>query len=201
MKSYHILSSDLYIMKDSYKQELYPHDLQLFDHPPAGNIALNEFNQIAIDRIKGMTQIYHFWVHVILKTHIFTVLQLVEQVSSKYPDLSHHQYAMILRKELCDADLGYYVRLVVRPEAVCRTADQKEARKRDHISHYILRMAFSYEQEDWYWFYDQEKRLCEWKCASMTAQSSKDFISIHKLNYTPVHFGSNLITNYISSDE
>lgn len=33
--------------------ELYPHDLQLYKIPPMGNISLTEFEQLAMDRLKG----------------------------------------------------------------------------------------------------------------------------------------------------
>lgn len=33
--------------------ELYPHDLQFYKVPPIGNLSLSEFEQLAMDRLKG----------------------------------------------------------------------------------------------------------------------------------------------------
>lgn len=33
--------------------ELYPHDLQMYRLPPLGDITLMEFDQMAMDRLKG----------------------------------------------------------------------------------------------------------------------------------------------------
>lgn len=33
--------------------ELYPHDLQMYSSPPVCEISLTEFEQLAVDRLKG----------------------------------------------------------------------------------------------------------------------------------------------------
>lgn len=38
----------------TYKQQDYPHRLNLYDTPPTAEITLEEFEQWAIDRLKGM---------------------------------------------------------------------------------------------------------------------------------------------------
>ncbi len=37
-----------------YKQQEYPHRLNLYDTPPTAEITLEQFEQWAIDRLKGM---------------------------------------------------------------------------------------------------------------------------------------------------
>lgn len=43
----------------SFKQQDYPHRLNFYDVPPTSEITLEEFEQWAIDRLKGKTMLLH----------------------------------------------------------------------------------------------------------------------------------------------
>jgi len=43
----------------TYKQQEYPHRLNFYDVPPTKEITLEEFEQWAIDRLRGTYQPYH----------------------------------------------------------------------------------------------------------------------------------------------
>ncbi|TKS85460.1 E3 SUMO-protein ligase ZNF451 [Collichthys lucidus] len=99
--------------------ELYGHALQFYGQPPLENISLSEFETFAVDRLK--------------------LLKTIENLGVSYVKLSE-QYSKKLEAEFKTLSFPY------RPEADDRKTQtgpsELEKRRKDHISHFILRLAY-----------------------------------------------------------
>lgn len=104
-------------------ENTYPQNIQFYHLPPIRDISLQEFEDIAIERIK--------------------VFRILEQAAAK--NLRHYsnEYKDSILEELNSQKLKNYVRLIQ-----VSTLDEKKkeaellARERDYISHFILRFAY-----------------------------------------------------------
>ncbi|XP_063230800.1 DNA primase large subunit-like [Bacillus rossius redtenbacheri] len=145
--------------------ELYPHDLQLYVLPPTCNISLAEFETLALDRLK--------------------VLRIIEQVGIKeqVKNLEDKKNAVVA--ELKKSGLKSFARLMTGPGTGCSDAEL-QARKQDHISHFILRLAYCRSQELRRWFLSKELELFRLRFHSLSPEGVRSFLQINRLDYSPI---------------
>ena len=96
----------------------YPHRLQFFELPPDEEVSLEEFETLAIERLK--------------------VLKAIETAKVRWPNRGN--------------DYDTFVRAAVRKHLpLTPSADADAAydeRRRDHISHFVLRLAYCKRDEE-----------------------------------------------------
>ncbi|XP_018604760.1 DNA primase large subunit [Scleropages formosus] len=136
--------------------ELYGHCLQLYTQPPLENISLVEFEQFAVDRMKLLKTVENLGV-----THIKT----------------SEDYSKKLHAEISSLNFPH------RTEAV---ASEYEKRRKDHISHFILRLAYCQTEDLRRWFIQQEMDLFRHRFNDLSPKSKSDFLHRNSLQYETI---------------
>ncbi|KHN76917.1 DNA primase large subunit [Toxocara canis] len=109
-------------------------NLQLYLEPPVEDISLSEFGKMAIGRLK--------------------VLRVVEQLKERFAG-DNDSMSEALSREL--------LKLMPIACGMCATDKVAEERRRDLISHFILRLAFCKTPEQTKWFIQQEIDLFRYR--------------------------------------
>ncbi|CAG5118444.1 unnamed protein product [Candidula unifasciata] len=139
----------------------YPHRLQLYTHPPTDTISLQEFEELAVERLK--------------------VLKAVETVGITHQK-GTSKYTELLEKEISATKLK---------DSILRTKTgqpekEVENRQRDHVSHFILRLAYCRSEDLRRWFLAQELDLFRFRFQMEDAASKAQFLTANNLKYKPV---------------
>ena len=107
--------------EESFKQ-LLPHNCLFYILPPLIDVSLKEFEDLAIERLK--------------------LLRIVEQAGVKFPKILSEEWKKHIKDELNIAGLKHFVRLL-NGNGTTQTVEQDlYARRRDYLSHFILRFAY-----------------------------------------------------------
>ena len=111
---------DKIIMEENL-EKLYPHNVLLYKLPPTSDITLQEFEEVALERLK--------------------VFRILEDVCKTNIRIYSEEWKDKIINELNQENLKNYVRLI---QGVGKAKKESEmiARKRDYISHFILRMVY-----------------------------------------------------------
>lgn len=146
--------------------EPFPHDLQLYDSPPFGDVKLEEMQQWCVDRLK--------------------VLKLVEKIwRENYRKPSKFCLAL-LTKELEERELNNFVTLLTSPGCESQTPVDRHLRKNDCLSHFLLRSAFAFQFEKRLWFFVHEVTLFRWRFSSLNRKGAEAFYRINGLRFDPI---------------
>ncbi|XP_012521525.1 DNA primase large subunit isoform X2 [Monomorium pharaonis] len=148
---------------------MYPHDLQLYQNVPHEVISLNELQEISEMRLK--------------------VLCLVERIHLQKLTMTVSQRKAALVEVLRKEGLNEFARLIDSPG--CKFHSDKcntrtcniYIRRRDHISHFVLRSAFAFNVFKKRWFFKQETRLFKWRSSSLDNKGIRQFIQINNFKF------------------
>lgn len=164
---------DFNIKRKSTKQpiigshmEMYVHDLQFYKLPPTENITLNEFETLAIERLKLLRSLA---TATTLKGH---------RVYSK-------EWIESIKEDMWAEGLKYYVRLCEKSGSGTAEMDL-QARRKDHISHFILRLAYCRTEELRRWFIARELELFKMRFMTMRGDAVEEFFKVNNLSYTNI---------------
>ncbi|KAA8583893.1 DNA primase large subunit [Etheostoma spectabile] len=142
--------------------ELYLHPLQFYGQPPLENISLSEFEAFAVDRLK--------------------LLKTIENLGVSHVKLSD-QYTKKLESESKALNFLY------RPEADDRKSSgptEYEKRRKDHISHFILRLAYCQTEDLRRWFIQQEVDLFRYRFNELHPKQKLEFLHRNNLQYDTI---------------
>lgn len=104
-------------------EQLYPHNVIIYRLPPTNDITLKEFEDLAYERLK--------------------LLRIFEQASLKNLRLLSDEWKESIKTELNREGLKGYLRLFSGGDGSSTKKElDLEARRRDYISHFILRLAY-----------------------------------------------------------
>ncbi|XP_054456290.1 DNA primase large subunit [Anoplopoma fimbria] len=149
--------------------ELYGQPLQFYGDPPLENVSLSEFESFAVDRLK--------------------LLKTVENLGVSYVKLSD-PYSNKLNSEL------KALNFVLRPDKDDRKPQsgpsEYEKRRKDHISHFILRLAYCQTEDLRRWFIQQEVDLFRCRFNSMSASQKLEFLHRNNLKYDTIGPGEKI---------
>lgn len=98
---------------------LLPHNCLFYILPPLCDVSLKDFEDLAIERLK--------------------LLRILEQAGAKHPKVLSKEWKDHVKDELNVAGLKHFVRLL---EGNSNTNKDMNARRRDYLSHFILRFAY-----------------------------------------------------------
>ncbi|XP_052757862.1 DNA primase large subunit [Galleria mellonella] len=143
--------------------ETYPHDLQLYKIPPIDNISLQEFESLALERLNLLR---------CLATA--TTLKNLRPYSNEW-----REYIIT---ELRNKGLKYYAKLCDK-SACGNTEMDLQARRKDHIAHFILRLAYCRTEELRRWFIARELELFRMRFMTMNTESVDTFFKLNNLCY------------------
>ncbi|KAI4812461.1 hypothetical protein KUCAC02_023847 [Chaenocephalus aceratus] len=143
--------------------ELYSHPLLFYVQPPLENISLMEFETFAVERLK--------------------LLKTIENLGVSYVKLSD-QYIKKLEAESKALNFLY------RPEADDRKPlsgpTEQEKRRKDHISHFILRLAYCQTEDLRRWFIQQEVDLFRYRFNDLYPKQKLEFLHRNNLQYDTI---------------
>lgn len=153
-------------VESSSLQDLYKHDLQLYIKPPNYEITLTEFEDLALDRLQ--------------------VLRVLEQATHKGHKLFSQEWKDCVRADIKKENLNKFYRLI-RSTGISNPIDADlQARRADHISHFILRLAYCRSDDLRRWFLARELELFSLRFHELTNESIEEFLALNKLTYTPI---------------
>ncbi|XP_013097163.2 DNA primase large subunit [Stomoxys calcitrans] len=152
-------------------EQNYKHNVLLYRMPPTEDIKIQEFEDLALERLK--------------------VLRIMEQAQTKGLRFLSDDWKEYVHDELSREGLKGYLRLCTNggntaTNNISKHEFELQARRRDYISHFILRLAYCRTQELKSWFIAREMELFKYKFSAMTPAEIKHFLELHDLNYVPL---------------
>lgn len=114
------------------------------------------------------------------------VLSLVERIHLRKLTTSVLQRRAALVEELREEGIDEFAKLVDSPGCRSYTDMDIRIRRRDHISHFVLRSAVAFNALKKRWFFKQEARLFKWRFSSLDNEGIRQFMYINNFNFTPV---------------
>ncbi|XP_030756767.1 DNA primase large subunit-like [Sitophilus oryzae] len=143
---------------------IYSHDLSLYSEYPTNLLGLSEFEELALERLQ--------------------LLRIIEQASLKGHKLFSNDWKNCIKEDLIKNTLKKYARLMNGANG--QTELDIQARRADHISHYILRLAYCRSEDLRRWFLAREMDWFRIKFTSQTSAGVLKFLDISNLRYTPI---------------
>jgi DNA primase large subunit len=151
------------IISDSLN-DLYPHDLTMYVEPPGNVISLSEFEDIALERLQ--------------------LFRILEQAALKGHKLYSDDWKACIKEDLTKAGLKKYSRQL---SGACTNSDlDYQARRADHISHFILRLAYCRSEDLRRWFLSRELEWFRLRFIAQSRDSIKNFLQNNNFLYTPI---------------
>ncbi|XP_042215191.1 DNA primase large subunit-like [Homarus americanus] len=143
----------------------YPNALQLYTTPPSGNISLQEFDEMAIERLKVLRTVERLNLSGQIKNS-------EDWMNKLYEDFSKHKYFIHSAEKISDN----------------KRDEVEAARRRDHVSHFVLRLAYCRSEELRRWFIVQETDLFRARFLHCSTNGSdiKNFLVSNNLHFTPI---------------
>uniref|UniRef100_A0A4P6DF33 DNA primase large subunit n=2 Tax=Rhodnius prolixus TaxID=13249 RepID=A0A4P6DF33_RHOPR len=138
----------------------YPHELQLYNTTPNFEVSFADVEQSAIDRM--------------------AVLQTIDEISSK--GLKGDDWRRAIVDELKKQGLKGFCKLVTSTSSGDDETDLL-LRKRDHISRYILRLAYCTSEDKRRWFVAREVDLFRLRWMYLAPTSRTKFLKLNNLKY------------------
>ncbi|XP_037128322.1 DNA primase large subunit [Syngnathus acus] len=139
------------------QKELYGLPLQFYGQPPLENISLTEFETFAVERLK--------------------LLKTVENLGVSCVKLSE-QYIKKLDSEFKNLNFPYRVD--------SSGPSEYEKRRKDHISHFILRLAYCQTEDLRRWFIQQEVDLMRYRFNDLNPKLKLEFLHKNNLQYDAI---------------
>lgn len=149
---------------DEMLEWLIPHNVALYAIPPMVDVSITEFQSLALERLK--------------------LLRILEQATNKNMSLMSQEDRTAVLNEMNHAGLKHYVRL-------CHGNHSNEqdisGRRKDYLSHFILRFAYCSTEELRRWFITREMELFRLKFAGLSTKDVQDFVQCYEMKYTPLN--------------
>lgn len=149
-------------LMDGLSDDLYPHCLMMYKKPPMCDISLQEFESYAYDRVK--------------------ILHYLDSLGISYVKHSR-EYVQKLNEFLRKNYLGFTLTTDPSKDA---TERELEWRRKDHISHFILRLAYCRSDDLRRWFLEKEVDLFKYRFGCESTPSIRSFLSENNLTYEPI---------------
>ncbi|XP_077345641.1 DNA primase large subunit-like isoform X3 [Lithobates pipiens] len=141
------------------KSEHYPFSLQFYQVPPTENISLSEFETFAVERLK--------------------LLKSIENLGVSYVKVSA-DYTTKLENELRKLKFPY------RSPQNDINDEAYDQRRKDHISHFILRLAYCQSEDLRRWFIQQEMDLFKFRFNQLPKDKVQEFLKYSGLEYLAI---------------
>ncbi|KAG9493763.1 hypothetical protein GDO78_001570 [Eleutherodactylus coqui] len=141
------------------KGDHYPFSLQFYQLPPTENISLTEFETFAIERLKLLKSVENFGV-----SYLKGSLEYNAKLESELRKLK-------------------FVCLAPNDEIDDKVYD---IRRKDHISHFILRLAYCQSEDLRRWFIQQEMDLFKFRFNLLPKEKVQEFLRFNDLEYVAI---------------
>ncbi|KAI1894728.1 hypothetical protein AGOR_G00118740 [Albula goreensis] len=148
----------------SSAQVEYGHCLQLYGQPPLENITLAEFETFAVERLK--------------------LLKTVENLGVSFVKGSE-DYQKKLSSEITNLNFPYKTEANDDRKQLTGPTEY-EKRRKDHISHFILRLAYCQTEDLRRWFIQQEMDLFRHRFSDLPPKYKTEFLHRNDLQYDTI---------------
>lgn len=138
----------------------YPTRLQLYKTPPVQSIGLQEFQELALQRLK--------------------LLQEIDRIRQRSAHEAEGRDSY--QSKMSNATKSHMPLSVVDDRGL--QTKHVEERRRDHISHYILRLAYCRTEDMRRWFLSQETELLRYRFRNMNSDDINDFFGHYKDDFS-----------------
>ncbi|XP_033318780.1 DNA primase large subunit-like [Bombus bifarius] len=149
-------------VKSNDLEDIYPHDLQMYDFPPRGEVLLTEFEQLAKERLR--------------------LLLHIENNANRTDFKTLEERKQNLNTALTKDGLKYYAHLLYAKGCKTPTETDLQYRRKDHISHFILRLSHCFEPDNQTWFINQEVEFFKLRFNSLDKEGVEKLLSMHKID-------------------
>lgn len=153
--------------------ERFPHRLQLYKGVPTDEISLEEFERFAVDRLKLMREIENLSIRFKRGSDEYKV-KIKEAIKEFFPYYFKGEYTDSEDKEKKKPD--EYIEQHINE------------RKKDYLSHFILRLAFARSEDLRRWFLSQEMELFRFRFLAENRGSVNDFLKRNELLFNALEF-------------
>ncbi|XP_022222418.2 DNA primase large subunit-like [Drosophila obscura] len=147
----------------------YPHNVMMYYYPPTDDIHIEEFEELAVERLR--------------------LLRVMDRAGSKGLRLLSEEWKEYVNAELTREGLRSYLRLC-SPGGVSGQGSKHESeiqtRRRDYLSHFILRLAYCRSEDLTRWFVAREMELFKYKFAALSSAEVKQFLEANDFNFAPL---------------
>ncbi|XP_043794913.1 DNA primase large subunit-like isoform X2 [Apis laboriosa] len=143
-------------------QNIYQHDLHMYDFPPTGEISLTEFEELGRERLK--------------------LLQHVENNAIRTDFKTQEDRKQNLHTALMKDGLKYFAHLLYAKGCKSSTEIDLQCRRKDHISHFISRLSHCQESDRQMWFINQEIELFKLRFSSLDKEGIEKLLSMHNID-------------------
>ncbi|XP_076624731.1 DNA primase large subunit [Colletes latitarsis] len=142
-------------------QDIYQHDLQMYDFPPKGEIPFLEFQQLGMERLK--------------------LLQLVENSSVRTDSKKLKDRKADLTTDLEKDGLKYFSRLLHAKGCKSSTETDLQHRQKDHLSHFIMRLSYCQDPDRQKWFINQEVDFFKLRFDSLDKEGIEKLLDMYNI--------------------
>ncbi|KAL0116787.1 hypothetical protein PUN28_010005 [Cardiocondyla obscurior] len=144
----------------------YPYDMQIYNIPPTGELSLEEFQELGFDRLK--------------------MLRLMETTSCRGDLKTLEDRKKALCESLKSDGLIYYANLLLANGSNPQSEEHSQIRRKDHISHFILRLVYCHDVELTKWFTKQEVEFFKFRFSSLDKKGVEHMLNINNLDCIPI---------------
>ncbi|XP_065176772.1 DNA primase large subunit-like [Sycon ciliatum] len=162
----------------------YPHPLQFYENPPIDNLSLEEFRQFAADRYEVLSRLSN--AKASFGREGTKLKDAIKDITTKRLNLSTKS---LIKEENAGESATIRIGDAAQDDVQERQAKAMyEERRKDHVSHFILRLAFCRTEELRRWFVDNELELFRYRFEAMMASPSDiaQFLVTAKMSYDEV---------------
>nr|XP_033330204.1 DNA primase large subunit-like isoform X1 [Megalopta genalis]XP_033330205.1 DNA primase large subunit-like isoform X1 [Megalopta genalis] len=142
-------------------KDIYQHDLQMYDFPPSGEIPFVDFQQLGMDRVK--------------------LLQHVESNALRTDAKQVEERKKNLSTSLGKDGLKYFVHLLHATGSSAPSEADLQCRRKDHLSHFIMRLSCSQDPDRQAWFISLELELFKLRFSSLDAEGIEKLLGMHNI--------------------
>uniref|UniRef100_A0A0K8TFX0 DNA primase large subunit n=2 Tax=Lygus hesperus TaxID=30085 RepID=A0A0K8TFX0_LYGHE len=140
----------------------YPHELQLYHDFPAFTISIGELEQSMAERL--------------------CVLQTLEEVGNRGLKVGTEDWRKAVIEDLKKHNLRGFCKLLTAT-SLGSDVDDFNMRRRDHMSHYMLRVSYSESEDKRRWFIAREIELFRLRWLYLTEAKRNEFLILNNLKY------------------
>lgn len=144
--------------------DTYPLDLQMYSVAPGNIITLTEFEDLALERLK--------------------LLRIIDQATQKGHRPFSDDWKTCIKQDIRKENLKKYSHLLNFTKLP--NGPDYEARRADHISHFILRLAYCRTDELRRWFLAREMEFFKLRFLNFNKTEMAKFFELNDLKYKPI---------------
>ncbi|XP_068143313.1 DNA primase large subunit [Drosophila tropicalis] len=147
----------------------YPHNVMIYNYPPIDDIQIEEFEDLALERLR--------------------LLRIFDHAGAKGLRLLSDDWKEYVNAELSREGLRNYLRLCTTSGGSATGAKHEadiQTRRRDYLSHFILRLAYCRSEDLTRWFIGREMEYFKYKFSALSGPEIKQFLETNNFHFQPL---------------